>query len=319
LRPAGNGWPVGWWQVLNWTRGIPQVETDGGGNLAEPDSVRALLAQARRAGVARLDAELLLAALLRRDRAQLLAFDELPVDALTAAMFQAGVQRRAAGEPLAYITGVKEFWSLPLSVAPGVPVPRPETELLVELCLAHFTAAPGGSGGGQPLGPPASPRIADLGTGTGAIALALARERPHWRIVATDLSTDALEIARLNCRRLGTGNVELRHGLWCQPLDGSFEAILSNPPYIAPEHPALADLQNEPPTALVAADDGYADLLAIAGCARARLVSGGLLLLEHGSTQAARLGTELSALGYRDICVHRDMAGLDRVTRAVWP
>lgn len=295
------------------------METDGGGNLAEPGSVRALLAQARRAGVARLDAELLLAALLRRDRAQLLAFDELPVDALTAAMFEAGVQRRAAGEPLAYITGVKEFWSLPLSVAPGVLVPRPETELLVELCLAHFTSTPGGPGGDQPPDPLTSPRIADLGTGTGAIALALARERPHWRIVATDLSTDALEIAQLNCRRLGTGNIELRHGRWCQPLDGSFEAILSNPPYIAPEHPALVGLQHEPSSALVAADDGYADLLAIAGCARARLAPGGLLLLEHGSTQAARLSAELSALGYRDISVHRDMAGLDRVTRAVWP
>ena len=292
------------------------MATEGGGNLAEPGTVRALLAQARAAGVERLDAELLLAALMRRDRAQLVAFDEAAVDPLTAAMFGVAVERRARGEPLAYITGVKEFWSLPLSVAPGVLVPRPETELVVELCLAHFSAKAGGStaASASPV-----PRIADLGTGSGAIALALAREQPQWRIVATDRSADALEIAAINCRRLGIGNVELRQGSWCEPLDGWFDAILSNPPYIAPADPALADLRHEPEQALVAADNGFADLIAIASGARRHLACGGLLLLEHGASQAARLGAELARLGYHGIAAHRDLAGHDRVTRAVWP
>src|SRR5690606_27795018 len=184
------------------TRGT-RMDAERGGNVAEPARVGALLAVARN-GVARLDAELLLAALLRVSRAQLLAFEEREVDALTGAMFQAGVERLAGGEPLAYVTGVREFWSLPLSVGPGVLVPRPETELLVELCLARFDAAPR--------------HVADLGTGSGAIALALARERPQWRIVATDISTDALQMAAINCRRLAIANVELRQGRWCEPL-----------------------------------------------------------------------------------------------------
>lgn len=289
------------------------MQTGGGGNVAEPDTVRALLARARATGVERLDAELLLAALLRRDRAQVLAFDEARVDPLTAAMFEAGLARRASGEPLAYITGVKEFWSLPLTVAPGVLVPRPETELVVELCLGHFRARAAAAGS------TAAPRVADLGTGSGAIALALAREQPQWRIVATDRSADALEIAAINARRLGIANVELRQGSWCGALDGSFDAILSNPPYIADGDPALSALRHEPATALVSADDGHADLIAIAGCARTFLVAGGLLLLEHGASQAARLCGELARLGYHDITVHRDLAGHDRVTRAVWP
>ncbi|HUG72385.1 MAG TPA: peptide chain release factor N(5)-glutamine methyltransferase [Steroidobacteraceae bacterium] len=277
-----------------------------GGNLAEPVRVGALLAGAAALGVARLDAELLLAALLRVERATLLAFDERAVDALTVAMYEAGLERRAQGEPLAYITGVKEFWSLPLSVAPGVLVPRPETELLVELCLARRDHAPR--------------RVADLGTGSGAIALALASERPQWRIIATDISADALQIAGINCRRLGIGGIELRQGRWCDALEpGSFDVVVSNPPYIAPDHPALAALRHEPPGALVAADEGYSDLLTIATQARARLQPGGLLLLEHGAAQAARLGAMLAALGYRDIACHQDLAGLDRVTLAIWP
>lgn len=278
----------------------------GGGNLAEQGRVRDLLALAARQGLARLDAELLLAALLRVPRAQLLAFDERVVAPLSAAMFQAGVERRAAGEPLAYITGVKEFWSLPLNVAPGVLVPRPETELLVELCLAQ-------------LGTASPRRVADLGTGSGAIALALARERPDWRIVATDASAEALEVAGINVRRLQVTNVELRQGNWCAALDGRFDAIVSNPPYIAPDHPALAALRHEPSGALVAGDSGFADLIAIAARARKHLLPCASLLLEHGSDQAARLATELAALGYRDITCHRDLAGLDRATRAIWP
>jgi release factor glutamine methyltransferase len=123
----------------------------------------------------------------------------------------------------------------------------------------------------------------------------------------------------MNVRRLGVANVELRQGNWCAALDGWFDAIVSNPPYIAPDHPALAALRHEPAGALVSGDSGFADLLAIAGCACEHLRPGALLLLEHGSEQAPRLAAELAALGYRDITCHRDLAGLDRATRAIWP
>lgn len=281
-------------------------EGESAGNLAEPLRVRALLAAAAPLGVAPLDAQVLLAALLRKPRAQLLAFEEAEVDALTAALYKAALERRAAGEPLAYITGVKEFWSLPLSVAPGVLVPRPETELLVELCLDHLGMHPR--------------RVADLGTGSGAIALALARERPDWQIVATDASDEALQIAALNRSRLGLQQVELRQGSWCDALpNGPFDAIVSNPPYVEPDHPALQALQHEPIEALVAADDGFADLHAIATQSRAHLAAGGLLLLEHGATQAAGLAAHLQSLGYTAVRCHRDAAGLDRATAAIWP
>lgn len=277
-----------------------------GGNLPEPPRIAGLLAQARAQGVARLDAEILLAALLRTTRAQVLAFPERTVDLVTAAMFEAGLARLRNGEPLAYITGLREFWSLPLVVAPTVLVPRPETELLVELALAHLDTQ--------------RQRVADLGTGSGAIALALARERPDWWIVATDHSADALQIAQINRDRLKLGNVELRHGRWCDALGaGPYDAIVSNPPYVAPGDPALASLRHEPVGALVAADDGYADLLAIAAGARSRLKPGGLLLLEHGAQQRERLAREIAALGYGSIQCHHDLAGLDRVTAAIWP
>jgi release factor glutamine methyltransferase len=277
----------------------------GGGNVPEP-CIGTLLAQAREQGIARLDAEVLLAALLREPRAQLTAFPEKPVDPLTAGMFHVGVDRLRAGEPLAYVTGLREFWSLPLVVAPAVLVPRPETELLVELCLARYDAAPR--------------RVADLGTGSGAIALALAKERPAWWIIATDISSDALQVAQINRQRLKLGNVELRQGRWCDALGGDpYDAIVSNPPYVAAGHPALAALGHEPVEALVAEDDGYADLIAIAAGARSRLKPGGLLLLEHGSGQAERLARELALLGYSAIDCHQDLAALDRVTAANWP
>lgn len=277
-----------------------------GGTVAEPGQIAALLADAARRGIARLDAEVLLAALLRTNRSHLVAFPERPVDPLTAAMYCVGLDRLQAGEPLAYITGVREFWSMPLVVSPAVLVPRPETELLVELCLARFDVAPR--------------RVADLGTGSGAIALAIAKERPDWQVIATDLSAEALQIAQLNRERLRLPNVELRQGRWCAPLGTAhYDAILSNPPYIAPGHPALDALKHEPGSALVAADDGYADLIAIATDSRMRLVPGGLLLLEHGNEQAGRLARELASLGFTGIRRHQDMAGLDRVTQAIWP
>jgi release factor glutamine methyltransferase len=276
------------------------------GNVAEQQSTRALLAAAAGLGVDRLDAETLLAALTRRSRAQLLAFDEEQVDELAAALYMAALERRASGEPLAYITGIREFWSLPLVVTPAVLVPRPETELLVELCLQRLGKAPR--------------RVADLGTGSLAIAAALARERPTWSIVATDQSTEALSIAAMNQDRLKLPNIELRLGDWCATLGMErFDAILSNPPYVDARDPALGALAHEPRSALVATNGGYSDLLAVATGARENLEPGGLLLLEHGTNQAARLAAELVALGYAQVVCHRDLAGHDRVTEAVWP
>jgi release factor glutamine methyltransferase len=275
-------------------------------NVANAPRIADLLAEAATVGVAPLDAQLLLERLTQKSRAQLLAFGEIAVDAATTEMFRAALARRAAGEPLAYITGVREFWSLPLVVTPAVLIPRPETELVVELCLGQLDA---------------SPRlVADLGTGSGAIALALARERPDWMLIGTDASPAALEIARINRTRLGVENMALRTGSWCAALPAEpFDAIVSNPPYVDGEHPALPDLTHEPRSALVAADHGYADLLHIANAARAHLKSGGLLLLEHGAEQAPRLRAGLQELGYLHISTHQDMAGLDRVTGGIWP
>lgn len=273
-----------------------------GGNVAEP-AVQALLAEAPALGVAPLDAQLLLAALLGCSRTHLLAFGERPVPTASAGRFREQLACRADGVPLSYLTGEREFWSMPLLVRPGVLVPRPETELLVERCLALL--------GPQPR------RVADLGTGSLAIAAALARERPAWRIVATERSTQALEVARLNRARLQLANIELRQGSWCGPLgDEPFDAILANPPYVDPADPALEALRHEPLEALAAANAGLADLVAIATCARRHLRRGGVLLLEHGASQAARLAAELVRLGYDRIICHRDLAGHDRITEA---
>jgi release factor glutamine methyltransferase len=267
-------------------------------------TVAAALAAARARGVDRLDAELLLARATGFTRTQLLAADDRALPAAAAATFEAWITRRAGGEPYAYLTGERGFWTLDLAVTPDVLVPRPETELLVERCLAALPA--GGA------------RVADLGTGSGAIALALASERPRWTIIATDASPAALAVAAGNARRLGLANVEFRHGSWCTALHASerFDAIVSNPPYIAGDDPALPALRFEPRAALVAGDDGYADLLAIADGAAAHLLPGGRLLLEHGAAQAARLRGELVARGYARVVCHPDLAGRDRVTEA---
>ena len=280
--------------------------------VAPPDTtVDSLLRAATRrlaAGAsARLDAELLLAALRGGGRSRLHARADELVDAALAARYLALVERRAGGEPLAYLTGWRDFWTLTLAVSPAVLVPRPETELLVELALA----LPGS----------AIAAVADLGTGCGAIALALAAERPDWRIVATDCSGPALDVARANAARLGLGNVEFLQGNWCAPLAGrNFQLIVSNPPYIAADDPALMDpaLRHEPAGALSPGSTGLEALVMIAEQARAHLQPGGGLLLEHGADQAAALAGRLEALGYAHVLCHRDLAGRDRVTAARW-
>ena len=273
-----------------------------------------------------LDAELLLARVMGLTRAQLLARgdQELPPDVRLG--FEQLAARRRRGEPLAYILGTKDFWSLTLEVEPAVLVPRPETELLVELALAAGDAqAAGDALSTENENAPAPPRrthVADLGTGSGAIALAIAVERPSWKVIATDSSSTALAVARRNARRHGLERVELVHGDWLQPLAGrKLDVIVSNPPYLAADDPALAQpaLCFEPQAALTDGADGLTQLLHIARAARAQLFDGGTLLLEHAPDQGARLRAELVALGYRHVRSHRDLAGRERATEARHP
>ncbi len=254
-----------------------------------------------------LDAELLLAHVLRTHRARLRSHPEEGRGAGERDRYLALIERRVAGEPLAYLVGRKGFWSLELAVGPGVLVPRPETELLVERALV-LRAEPTGD-------------VADLGTGSGAIALALARERPGWSIAATDLSQEALGVARRNAMGLAIGNVEFLQGDWFAPLAGRrLHLALSNPPYVASDDPALraAPLRFEPPIALSSGADGLEHLRRIIRDAPGSLLRGGWLLLEHGAGQAREVARELVVRGFGHVRSHRDLAGEERMTEARW-
>jgi len=274
-------------------------------------SIRGLLQLAARhlaalGSAAPLEAQLLLACALQRPRSYLLAHDADAVDAAAHAHFESLLLRRAAGEPLAYLTGEREFWSLPLRVSPQVLIPRPETELAVERCLA--------------LAPSAPAPAADLGTGSGAIALALAHERPQWHIVATDRSAEALQLARANAQRLAATNLEFLQGDWFAPLEQRrFDLIVSNPPYVAADDPALAALRFEPAAALVGGSDGLDALRLIIHGAPAHLSAGGWLVLEHAATQASAVAAALVDAGFTRVRCHRDLAGHERVTEAQRP
>lgn len=269
--------------------------------------VRELLAaaSARIGGAdARLEAELLLAHALGQSRTWLFAWPEFVPGTEQQAAFARMVDARRAGEPIAYLTGRRGFWSLDLVVTPDVLIPRPETELLVELALARM-----------PID--AALRLADLGTGSGAIALALARERPHARVLATDASAAALAVAQGNAQRLGIANIVFAHGDWCAALDAApLDLIVSNPPYIeaGDAHLAQGDLRREPLSALASGADGLDAIRAIIAAAPAHLVPGGWLLLEHGWDQAARVRELLAAQGFIEVHSARDAAGHERVT-----
>lgn len=214
------------------------------------------------------------------------------------------IERRRQGEPVAYLTGRREFWSLELAVTPDVLIPRPETELLVEQALARIPAD-------------ASWQIADLGTGSGAIALAIASERPRCRVIATDASPAALAVARGNAGRLGIGNVEFREGEWFAPLAGlTFDLIVGNPPYIAAADPHLmeGDVRFEPRAALVSGPDGLDAIRRIAAQGPAHLTAGGWLLLEHGYDQAIAVQSILRENGFAAITGVMDLGGNGRVT-----
>jgi len=256
-----------------------------------------------------LEAQVLLCHLLGRPRSHLFAWPEQRLGEAQVAAYRGLLERRLSGEPLAHITGLREFWSLTLKVSPHTLIPRPETELLVEQALA--------------CPPPSGPvRVADLGTGSGAIALALASERPTWRIDATDRSAPALALARKNAQALGLGHVTFYLGDWfaALPPQARYDLILSNPPYIAANDPHLdqGDLPAEPFGALVAGPDGLRDLRRIVREAGNWLNPGGQLLVEHGHTQGAAVRALFTTAGFSDITSQRDLAGHLRTTGGSW-
>jgi release factor glutamine methyltransferase len=252
----------------------------------------------------RLEAEVLLARALDVSRSYLAAHPEDVPDELAIERYFTSVERRRLGVPLAYITGEKEFWSLPLVVTPETLVPRPETELLVELALRHVPRR-------------VEYRILDAGTGSGAIALAIASERPNCHVTATDISEAALGVARENARQLQLANVTFLQGDWTEPVAGrTFDLIVSNPPYVRHDDPALAALKHEPQLALAAGDDGLAAIRILARDCGALLLPGAPLLLEHAIDQQADVARILEEHGWADIECHNDLTGRPRATVA---
>ncbi len=295
-----------------------------GETLADDDTTIAGLVAAADAALAtgaasggsesRREAEALVAAALQIGRATLLAHPERRVSDPQHARVRDWLVRRARGEPLAYLTGVREFWSLTFRVTPDVLVPRPETEDVVARALALGDELQARSG--------ATPAVVDLGTGSGCIALAIAHERPAWRVTATDASPAALRVARGNAHSLELVHVEFVEGRWYAPLAGRrFDLIVSNPPYVAANDTALDDpaLRHEPRMALTPEGDGYAALRHIIEDAPHYLRAGGCLVLEHGARQGSDVSRMLETRGFRHVRCAPDLAGHDRVTSAQWP
>ena len=254
----------------------------------------------------RLDAELLLTQAIDVPRSYLFSHPEDTLDVAAAERFFSAIRRRENGEPIAYIHGEKEFWSLNLMVSPDTLVPRPETEVLVQEALASI-----------PQDRPVD--ILDLGTGSGAIALAIASERPEARVVATDLSEAALAIARENARQLEIINVIFEPGDWVEAVRGrSFDVVVSNPPYVCSDDTALASLTFEPLSALAAGEDGLDAIRIIAAKCGDVLRSGGTLVLEHGADQQDEVATILANARWNAIRCVADLAGKPRVTVAKW-
>ena len=266
------------------------------------------LTQAHTLGLPRIDAQMLLLHVLGRagaDRAWLLAHDTDAIEPAAHAQFIALCQRRAAGEPVAYLTGRKEFYGLALQVDARVLDPRPDTETLVDWALHVIAQLP-------------SPRIADLGTGSGAIALALQSQRPTAQVLAVDASEGALAVAQANAQRLGLP-VRFQHGNWLDGITGLFDAIVSNPPYIPAHDPHLAALTHEPLQALASGADGLDDLRTLIAQAPEHLAPGGWLLLEHGHDQANAVRALLQAQGFIKVQSRDDLAGIARCSGGQWP
>lgn len=252
----------------------------------------------------RREAALLLRHVLRVSDTWLVAHADASVATPAATAYRALIERRAAGEPVAYIIGMRGFHALELCVTPDVLIPRPETELLVDCVLQRLPDA-------------ATCRVADLGTGSGALALAIAHARPYARVVATDVSAAALQVARSNAERLGLGSVEFAQGDWCAALGSArFDVIASNPPYIATgdDHLRRGDLRFEPALALAAGADGLDAIRSIVQAAPAHLVARGWLLFEHGFGQGPAVRKLLQGSGYAGVFTQRDFGGRERVS-----
>ena len=253
---------------------------------------------------ARLDAELLLCHLIEKPRTWLYTWGDQPLSADTQAAFAALIARRHAGEPVAYLTGQREFWGLMLDTSPSTLIPRPDTELVVDAAVARATSATGS--------------LLDLGTGTGAIALAFASERPEWHVTGGDVVPDAVALARRNAQRLAISNATFVETNWfaALPETACFDLIVSNPPYIAADdhHLNEGDVRFEPRSALVAEDNGLADLRYLVDAAWQYLQPGGWLLLEHGWTQAPDVCAMLRACGYQYVESLHDLGQQPRVS-----
>lgn len=268
-----------------------------------PDVYQLLAAATARLGE-RVEAETLLLHVLGKPRSWLFAHADAVPEADVQTAYSTLIERRVAGEPMAYILGHRGFWSLDLEVTPATLIPRPETELLVELALARLPRQAGAA-------------VLDLGTGSGAIALALAHERSQLRVIATDASAAALAVARRNAQRLGIGNVTFLPGDWLAPLRGQrFHLIVSNPPYIeaADAHLAQGDLRFEPVSALASGADGLDAIRRIVGAARSHLEPAGWLLFEHGWNQGGAAQALLREAGYLQVFTAQDLERRDRVS-----
>lgn len=255
-------------------------------------------------GSARIEVQSLLQAVLQVDRAWLLTHPEQALSDEQLSRYTALFERRLNGEPIAYLLVSREFYGLNFKVSPATLIPRPETELLVELALQRIPRLP-------------SPRVLDLGTGSGAIALSIAHARPDVEVVAVDASEAALEVARENAQRLNIGNVRLLHSDWFSALHGEhFDLIVSNPPYVAANdaHLGQGDLRFEPRAALASGADGLDDIRSICAQAKAHLNANGWLLFEHGHDQAERVRALLQQSGFAGVFSARDLAGIERVS-----
>ena len=246
---------------------------------------------------------------LQRQREFLFTYPDQPLPAEVQQAYEDLVARRRQGEPIAYLIGRRAFWDIELQVNQRVLIPRPETELLVEAALEL------GAGDNRL-------RVADLGTGSGAIVLAIAHSRPDWELQAVDVSAEALAVAQANGEQLGLHNVTFTEGSWCQPLAAeAFDLMISNPPYVAigDEHLQRGDLRYEPVLALQSGQDGYADLFTIIDESRRCLKKDAWLLLEHGLGQDQVLAGRLQSAGFVDIESRQDLAGIARITLGRWP